>query len=233
MPLFPGSSVPASMRKSFDPGVHINTTPVLRPAHTSWKVLPGSMSTVATRAPSLNAATLLAASFSGSSTHPVHVADGVALRASTSKTSMDSRPPWFVAYSVYRPVCAGRRLKPCSTTCFGSGGPGQPANLVLSARAVDTLELNRLRAVFACVSIRCSPLPAVMPLAISQRAPGTSTRSSAACNPQMKLNPPDGAHAADCAAIVLDDAPIAMAVNRAATIIRFISLLQRSIAPAT
>src|SRR5882724_10605073 len=75
MPLFPGSSVPASMRKSFDPGVHINTTPVLRPPHTSWKVLPGSMSTVATRAPSLNAATLLAASFSGSSTHPVHVKD--------------------------------------------------------------------------------------------------------------------------------------------------------------
>src|SRR6266581_509473 len=148
MPLFPGSSVPASVRKLFDPGVHINTTPVLRPAHTSSKVLPGSVSTVATSAPSLNAATLLAASFSGSSTHPVHAADGVALRASTSKTSIDSRPPWFVAYSVYRPVSAGRKLKPCSTACFGSSGPGQPADLVLSARVVDTLKLNRLRAVF-------------------------------------------------------------------------------------
>ena len=77
MPLFPGSSVPVRVWNFPDCGVHINTTPVLRPAQTSWNVLPGSTRTVATSAPSLNAATLLAASWSGSNRHPVHDADGV------------------------------------------------------------------------------------------------------------------------------------------------------------
>jgi hypothetical protein len=55
---------------------------------------------VDTSAPSPNAATLLAASLSGINTQPTQVADGVAPRPSMSNASMDSRPPWFVAYSV-------------------------------------------------------------------------------------------------------------------------------------
>src|SRR5262245_6057693 len=146
MPLLPGSSVPLSVRKSFDPGVHINTTPVLRPAHTSWNVLPGRTRTVATSVPSLNAATLLTGSLSGVNTHPIHVATGALPRESTSNTSTDSRPPWLVAYSVYRPVCAGRRLRPWRTATFGSSGPGQLPNFALSARTGDTFVANRFRA---------------------------------------------------------------------------------------
>jgi hypothetical protein len=52
------------------------------------------------RVKSPNAATLLAASLSGVNTQPTQVADGVAPRPSMSNASMDSRPPWFVAYSV-------------------------------------------------------------------------------------------------------------------------------------
>ena len=72
----------------------MKTAPVLRP---SGEVLPGRDTTVATSAPSPNAATLLAASLSGINTQPTQVADGVAPRPSMSNASMDSRPPWFVA----------------------------------------------------------------------------------------------------------------------------------------
>ena len=72
----------------------MKTAPVLRP---SGEVFPGRETTVATSAPSPNAATLLAASLSGINTQPTQVADGVAPRPSMSNASMDSRPPWFVA----------------------------------------------------------------------------------------------------------------------------------------
>ena len=78
--------------------------PVFRIAKASSNVLPGRMSTVATSVPSENAATLLAASFGGSSTHPIQVADGIPTAPPdptlSSNTSTDSRPPWLVAYTV-------------------------------------------------------------------------------------------------------------------------------------
>ncbi len=98
MPLLADSSVPGSIRNVFSPGVHANTAPVLRCANASSKVLPGMISTVATSDRSLKAATLLAAIPSGMSTQPIHAAAGAAPLASSSKTSIDSRPPWLVAY---------------------------------------------------------------------------------------------------------------------------------------
>ena len=61
--------------------------------------MPGRINTVATSVPSVKAATLLAASLSGSSTQPIQVTGGTADRArmSISNTSIDSRPPWLVA----------------------------------------------------------------------------------------------------------------------------------------
>jgi hypothetical protein len=56
--------------------------------------------TVATSEPSLNAATLLAGIASGIRTQPIQVAAGAAPRVSSSNTSIDSRPPWLVAYTV-------------------------------------------------------------------------------------------------------------------------------------
>ena len=54
---------------------------------------------MATSVPSVNAATLLAASLSGRGTQPTQVTGGTADRArmSISNTSIDSRPPWLVA----------------------------------------------------------------------------------------------------------------------------------------
>ena len=101
MPLLAESSVPGSIRNVFSPGFHANTAPVLRCANASSNVLPGMISTVATSERSVNAATLLAAIPSGISTQPIHVADGRAPPpASSSNTSIDSRPPWLVAYTV-------------------------------------------------------------------------------------------------------------------------------------
>ena len=97
MPLFAESSVPGSIRNAAEPGVHMKTAPVLRPANASSNVLPGMMSTVATSAPSVKAATLLAPMPFGMSTHPTQVAAGAAPRVSSSNTSIDSRPPWLVA----------------------------------------------------------------------------------------------------------------------------------------
>ena len=61
--------------------------------------MPGRMRTVATSVPSVNAATLFAASLSGRGTQPTQVTGGTADRArmSISNTSIDSRPPWLVA----------------------------------------------------------------------------------------------------------------------------------------
>src|SRR5215475_1983566 len=137
MPLLAESWVPGSCRNDAVPGVQRKTAPVVRPANASSNVLPGMMSTVATSEPSLNEATLLAAILSGMSTHPVQAAAGAGPEASSSKTSIDSRPPWFVAYTVNRPFDPVRRLSPCRTACFGSSGPGQLEYLVLSARTVD------------------------------------------------------------------------------------------------
>jgi hypothetical protein len=71
----------------------MKTAPVFRWANASSNVLPGMMSTVATIDPSLNAATLFAAMLFGINTHPTQTALGVAPRASSSNTSIDSRPP--------------------------------------------------------------------------------------------------------------------------------------------
>ena len=97
MPLLADSSVPGSTWNVLSPGFHASTTPVLRCANASSNVLPGRISTVATSEPSVNAATLLSAMLSGVTTQPTHVAVGAAPLVSSSKTSTDSRPPWFVA----------------------------------------------------------------------------------------------------------------------------------------
>ena len=97
MPLLPAISVPASGRKPVLPGSHISTVPVGRWANSSSNVLPGIISTVATMAPSVNAATLLAASLSGMRTQPIHETVGASSCMAMENTSIDSRPPWLVA----------------------------------------------------------------------------------------------------------------------------------------
>src|SRR4029077_2926677 len=99
MPLLAASSVPGNWRNAGVPGAQRKTAPVVRPAKASSNVFPGMMSPVATSEPSLNAATLLAAIAFGMRTQPIQVAEGAAPRVSSSNTSIDSRPPWLVAYT--------------------------------------------------------------------------------------------------------------------------------------
>src|SRR6476660_180799 len=107
------------------------------------------MSTVATSVPSENAATLLAASFGGSSTQPIQAAEAAPPDPTlSSNASTDSRPPWLVAYTVYRPPAAGLSAIPCRTACLGSSAPGQLGKRARSARAVATLGPYSLRTVF-------------------------------------------------------------------------------------
>src|SRR4029453_2705505 len=222
MPLFAESSVPGSMRNEMSPGVHKNTAPVSRPANASSNPFPGSMRAVATNEPSLNAATLLAGMSFGIRTHPIQVAVGTPPPVENSKTSIDSRPPWFVAYTAKRPFDAGVSLTPCRTASFGSSVPGQLAYLVRSGRLLGALAGYKFRTVFVRVSTRCSPLPGAIPLASNQRVFGTRTRSSGFWMPQMNVSPPEGVHSADWAVPVGCDPPMVIKASNATTSRRFI-----------
>src|SRR5262245_13934551 len=110
-------------------------------------------------------------------------------------------------------------LRPWSSACFASSGPGQAAYFVLSARLFAVPAAYRFFTVFACVSTRCSPLPGAMPLASIHRVFGTTTRSSGLATPQMNVSPPDGAQLAFCCAAVRC---AAAAASTAASRMRFI-----------
>ena len=60
IPLPAGRSVAGTMRNAASPGLHAKTAPVLFSANASFIVLPGSVVTVASSDPSLNAATAVA-----------------------------------------------------------------------------------------------------------------------------------------------------------------------------
>src|SRR5688572_14904534 len=68
-----------------------------------------------------------------------------------------------------------------------------------------------MRAALACVSTACSPLPGAMPLAMSHRVFGTSTRSSPFWMPHTNERPPAGVHGAGGGACAQATTPLVSA----------------------
>ena len=97
MPLFADSSVPGSAWNVSSPGVHASTTPVLRLRERILEGLAGKNEHGRDERAVGECSDAVGAMPSGVSTQPTQVAEGAAPLASSSKTSIDSRPPWFVA----------------------------------------------------------------------------------------------------------------------------------------
>src|SRR5437763_16761560 len=128
-PFAPADSLPGTIFHPV-PVCHSHTSPLFSPAIILPRPAasaPRGKKFVVTNPPSGRPTTEFNPIGSGATAHPIHVNAGGRDRASSSKTSIDSRVPWCTTYNVCTPRDPARKYRPCARNLsfsLVSIGPG-------------------------------------------------------------------------------------------------------------